>query len=363
MPVRFERYCGAPDLPSAFGEFVVNTLAGQSLDENWATESAGGEFPDFKCLRGLLLIEMKHLETDQEERINEILRQKIDPAEMPFFYGARDGGSILDSVSNGEAVGKAILGKLSRTIETTLRKANRQFVSYCRRNSRKNCVSICVILNSKAQEFTPDVVLRAVHHHRMDKDSRPRFPMIDAVVYISEKHYQTLPDGRVAFAVAVFQGYGIVENPWKKLVVDHVVQSWCKVRSGEALVDSDRFYGFKAVQDIPPVMKRHDLWRLQYQRAPYMQALPLDRLRVAFHRSLAVSGLTFIKGSWPKSPEVATMEEMRKFTHLMEEINRRGLDLRLLDHRHLSTKDKEEVYKGLPDELVAMLDQDQATDT
>jgi hypothetical protein len=82
--MRFERNGGPPDLQAAFTNLIVSRLHGRILDDNHAIESADGKFPDFGCFRDLVLIEMKHLETDQQDRINEVINAKIDPAEKPF---------------------------------------------------------------------------------------------------------------------------------------------------------------------------------------------------------------------------------------------------------------------------------------
>ena len=128
--MRFERHGGPPDLQSAFTTFITSHLHGRALDDNQVKEAAEGEFPDFACFRDLVLIEMKHLETDQHDRINEVLDAKIDPAEKPIFYGSREAHFVTNSVSNGAAINAAIGSKLGRTIETLLSKANRQFESY-----------------------------------------------------------------------------------------------------------------------------------------------------------------------------------------------------------------------------------------
>jgi hypothetical protein len=305
---------------------------------------------------------MKHLESDQHNRLNEVLEDRINPAEKPFFYGRREAHFITSALSNRASVHAAIFTKLARTIETSLREANRQFASYRSRHPRKNSVAVCVILNSKLREFTPEVALKAVHAKmKTGKRSVSRFPQIDAVLYFSEKHYRTLPDGRIAFAVGVYEGAGLSDHPWKGPFVDRIASAWSQMRTGGGIVDSDNLEDFELVHDIPDTMKRHEAWQLEYQRNPYMAKIPVDRLRVLFHRCIAVNSLTFLKGSWPKPHKQATGKELHLFQHLVEETNRRGLDLRMLDHRLLSPSDKAQVYAGMPLELVAMLDKSKSS--
>lgn len=71
MSIHIERNGGPPDLPTAFAHFVVHHLRGRSLDDNKDEEAKLGKLPDFACSRDLVLIEMKHLEADHNERINE----------------------------------------------------------------------------------------------------------------------------------------------------------------------------------------------------------------------------------------------------------------------------------------------------
>lgn len=334
----------------------MSYLGGRVLDDNQAEESAQGQFPDFTCFRDLMLIEMKHLETNQHDRINKVFEAKIDPAESPIFYGSRDSRFITDAVSNGAAINAAIASKLGRTIETILSKANRQFASYRSRHPRKNSVSLCVILNSMIHEYSPDVVVHAIHG-KMETGQlgTPRFPEVDAVLYISEKHFQILPDERAAHPLAIYEGVGAVNQPWKMQFVNRVVDAWSRMRTGNSVMERRNLHNFQPIHDIPKVMKRSEVWQLEYQRVPYMSTFTVERLRVLFQRTIAINSLAFLKGSWPKPSKIEITEGLRAFQHIVEETNRRGLDLRLLDRRLLSAEEQAQVYLGLPVDLVQRL--------
>lgn len=269
--MRFERHGGPPDLQAAFKSLVTGHLRGRALDDEHAKEAAEGQFPDFSCFRDLMLIEMKHLETDQRDRLNEVIETNIDPAEKPIFFGSRASKLVTDAVSNGLAIDAAIAGKLGRTIETLLRKAKRQFASYRARHPRKNSVNLCVILNSRLREYSPDVVIHAIHGKmKTSQTNAPRFPEIDAVIYISEKHYQMLPDGRAAFALVIYEGLGAIHHPWKMQFVDRVVEAWSLGRTGGPVAADCGAHAFEPVHDIPTSLKRYEVWQLEYQRNPYL---------------------------------------------------------------------------------------------
>jgi hypothetical protein len=354
--MRVERPSGPPDLQAAFTSFVMAGLRGSALDDNRNEESAQGKFPDFACFRGLVLIEMKHLETDQHDRVNNILHAMIDPAEMPVFYASRDANHLINKASNADQVKAALTSKLSQTIESHLRKANRQFEEYQARHPRKNFVTICVILNSRLREFTPDLVLRAVHSKMKGVTlDTPRFPHIDGVLYISEKHYTRLPDGRMAFPVGIFEGVSVEAHPWKADLIDRIAQAWSRGRTGAAMASAGLGEHFDIIDDIPKIMPRHEHWRLEYRRRPYLRLAAVEHLKVIFNRCVAQGALAFLKGDWPKPSKEETMKQMRLFTHLIEETNERNLDLRAIHARTLSNERRREAYQGFPQELIDLL--------
>lgn len=355
-PPRFERRGGAPDLPAAFTAFVTGPLRGRTLDDQFNTESAEGEFPDFGVYRDLLLIEMKHLETDQQERIQAVLDEKIAPAEMPIFYGQRPMTIAKGSFSNADEIVRAVLTKLNRSLEGPLSKANRQFRSYRARHPRKNAVNICLILNSKHADFTPEIVAHALHAKmKQTGGGAPRFESIDAVLYISEKHFIQLPDGRAALPIAIHENLGMLQNEWKRPILDQLVAAWSEFRTGGPPEFSDDPRGFGTVEDIPDRMTRSDVWRLEYARDPYLQDLTIQDLRVFFQRTVAWNARTFVKGDWPKPKHEETADGMRRFTHSIEEVNRRGLDMREMDARKMTRAERDIVFTGLPEDLVKIL--------
>jgi len=343
-------------MEAAFTRFVLTALKGRSLDDNKDHEAAQGRFPDFVCFRDLLLIEMKHLETDQNDRVNKVFDRMVDPDEKPVFYGTIDAQHIIDKISNGEQVKAALASKLSRTIETHLSSANKQFADYRGRHPRKNSVSICVILNSHQREFMPELVLRAVHGKMKNPSGgASRFPDIDAVLYISEKHYTMLADRCIAFPVGIFEAEGAITLPWKVALIDLVMQKWSHGRSGGDAVVGNFADPFDVVDDIPKVMPRHEEWRLEYKRDPYLRNLLDEQLKLIFNRCVAVSSLAFLKGSWPKPSMEETTASMRAFTQVIEEINHRGVDMRNMNMRSLSPSQREQVFRGLPQELIDIL--------
>lgn len=362
--MRFERHGGPPDLPAAFKAFVVGPLGGRSLDDHAAQEAAKGEFPDFAAFRDLVLIEMKHLETDQNERLNNAVDEITNEEEKPLFFGNRDARLVLGNLSNHDEIKFKIFSKLSKTIETILSKSNRQFQGYRIRNPRKNNLNICLLLNAALAEYTPETVCRAVHAKmKGGKDGSLRFPSIDIVLYISEKHFRHLPDGRLAFAIAIIEASGAIDHPWKMELVNRIVAAWADFRTGTPHENQDDIHNFDAIEDIPERLTRSEFWIIEYRRNPYLSALSLEKLRVHFHRILSLGNFFLIKGDWPKPPEAHMIENMRRFQHAIEETNRRGTDLGDLEFGLLTDAEREFVLRDLPSELIAIMTREKPSDS
>jgi hypothetical protein len=143
---------------------------------------------------------------------------------------------------------RACIAKLGRTIEKILSKTNRQFRSFVSRHPRKNRVKICVILNSTLREWSPSVIVDAIHRKMKSSDDGLRFSDIDAVLYISEKHMTTLHDGRPAHGIVIYEAQGTLDHPWKAQFVGHVVDAWSRMRTGASVIEGENI-DFGAVED------------------------------------------------------------------------------------------------------------------
>lgn len=350
----FERKGGAPNLEKDFAWFVKNHLHGRSLDDNRDAEAAQGKFPDFSCLRGLLLLEMKALKEDQGDRVNEVFDKLADPTEKPVFYGKRDSSKILGSLSNGKEIEQKVFDKLTSTISNHLSKADKQFANYRLRTKRKNSVTICVILNSTVMEFSPQTVA-AVIQRKMNvipKAGLPKYYNIDAVVYISEKHVTKLDDNRNAFALVVFHAAGAVEQPWKMQLIDYFAKKWSEERT-EGEFEGTIKQPFTAVEDVPDRISRGDAVRLAYKRNPYMRHLTDAELRVCWNRSVALSILSFVKGDWEPLADEERIANTDLYSCLNEELNFRGIDLRSMSFQLLTPEQQAEALRGLPSQIAA----------
>jgi hypothetical protein len=327
---RVERSGPKPDLEALFTRFVREQLSGVVLDDQADQLSADGKFPDFACLRDLVLLEMKHLQESQHDKVQQTFKQTAKPEEVPLFFGQMTSDRVLPHLSNADQVTRAISNKVSRTIENLIRTANRQFRNWEANHSRSHRVRICMILNSDILEFSPSLVGWAISRAlslKSDRQQPYRFPYVDGVIYISEKHFTPLPDGRIAHAIGVFVLDTAQASDWKQATMTYITDRWSRWRTGTDPIAAPLGTEFDVVEDIPPRMKRYQAWELHYRRRPYLRHLPEEQLRALFYRLVLNLPSALAKGD-PIKPSKEAMENIERFSHVMEEVRHRGIDLR-----------------------------------
>ncbi len=359
--VRLERRGGPPNLEKDFEKMVLNVLGGRTLDAQANLESKKGRFPDFGLFRDIVLIEMKNLQTNQTQRLSDVYNKLALESEKPYFYGRRSVDSLLSTASNRDKILAEMFSKLKRTIERILKSANDQFETYRTRNKKKNTVNVCVILNSYLEEYSPEVIARAIHSKMGSESSEVhRFKSIDCVIYITEKHFTSDANGRIKHGVVIYEGMGVVNHPWKDQFVQRILNSWSIFRTGEIAEKYDDIKNFETLEDIPDKIARYQQWQIDYRRRPYLSRLNFEQVRLIFNRFIVLNSLTFVKGSWAKPSRSETEKNLRTFQNLIEEINRRGIDMRQIALKNLTDSEKQIVFRGIPLELRNILDKDSA---
>ncbi|WP_439524881.1 hypothetical protein, partial [Marivita sp.] len=116
---RTERSGPIEPLTPRVTDFIEKRLRGRSLDDEGDIEKR----PDFECLNGLLVIEIKSLETPPSDRIeNALATEKSDP-KWPMFFGDWSTDKILKRFPNAEQINKKLVDRVGRTIVNHMKKA------------------------------------------------------------------------------------------------------------------------------------------------------------------------------------------------------------------------------------------------
>ena len=321
--MRIERTGQIEPLTPRIERYLKEALGARSLDDARSSQQLR---PDYVCLRDILVIEVKTLEGDGTERVENLNDQLREREDYPAFYGMVPVESLLKNLSDPEAVRRKLSDRIGRAIVSHLSKADKQLAAHAERFPRKNLVRLVVLVNEDHELYEPNLVGFIVHRAlaKLNDGGEPAYGNIDAVVYMTERHVTQI-DGKVAFPLLAIHGRGIDIDPWKEGFVRRFTDGWATWNGNPLYDKGHRPDDFEAVDHIPEQMRRQDLWNLEYRRNPYMKGTTDERLREHFDESIVMSMLSMMTNSPIKPIQQQITDNMRWFSHLQLEINARGI--------------------------------------
>ena len=84
---------------------------------------------------------------------------------------------------------------------------------------------------------------------------------------------------------------------------------------------------FEKIEDIPETMPRYEMWRIAYERNPYLRHVAKDRLRELFDEVMLISMFWGVKGC-PEKPTLAEANDnIQRFSNIHREMNHRGISM------------------------------------
>ena len=350
--MRIERTGNPKPLTPHLIRFLKQELKAKSLDENGIEE----KHPDFICGRGLLVIEIKSLVDDGKERLENLRQELEDRPDWPHFYGQVPFESIIKNLKDPVPVRRRLAERAGRTIVQHLRKADKQFAAHHKMFPRKNAFRFVILVNEDCPLYAPLYVGETVSRALVLKQNGQfRFRNIDCVLYLTERHLSEV-NGRIAVPVLSIEGPSMFTEPWKGEIVEWFQSKWARWNDSPYYhCTRQSFPRFEAAVDVPENMKRHEAWRLEYQRNPYLRPWPHAQLQCRYEDVFLVFICMFLKSSPLKFSKQELHESTEEWTHFLEEVNARGIPMDQFDHGLESMK-RAAARRGCSNALCEWLD-------
>lgn len=288
--------------------------------------------PDYLCLRGLLVVEVKSLEEDAQQRIANVTEELEKREDWPVFVGAWPINSIIRNMDDPETIKRKLTDRIGRAIVSHLKKANKQLAAHASTYPRSSQVRLVILINEDHEVYDPAVTVVVLQKAlaRFEGDV-PMYESIDAVMYLTERH-ATQDGDDVAYPIITVTGPAMDDYPWKGDVLDFVVWKWSQWTGARFIpgntADAAAFLNsFATIERIPDELRRHEAWSLAYRRNPYMRSWSYEKLRDHWDEVNIVGMLAFIKDAPVKPPQATIAKFFEQFTYLMDEIAYRGLPM------------------------------------
>ncbi|WP_454884906.1 hypothetical protein [Sphingomonas oryzagri] len=310
-------------------EFIQRALAGVSLDD---PDSANDKRPDFLCLGGRLVIELKTLAEDGSDRMDNLtdeLRQRDD---WPMFLGSAPMQAFIQNTRDPEGVQRRVLERLGRGIINHLKKANRQLEAHSKTSSTKNLARMLLLVNENHEAYDPHTVSYILWHAiRQMKDATLRYEHVDLIVYITERHAQ-VREGRVAFPTIIIEGASCETDEWKGQFGGFFVARWARW-NGHSLEAGADVSDFETIDHVPDQASRKDFWKLEYRRNPYLRGLTEAQLYDRFDEVTLINSLSFLKDCPIEIAADARTYGVHMFSDMMDEMAHRAIPVTRFPHK------------------------------
>jgi hypothetical protein len=335
-------------LEERFIDFAKNLDGAESIDGLKLTPGqANAEKADFFFNNRKVICELKSLKKDMQGKIDNILLPHQDRPEWPVFYGEWELSKVLANLPNGEQIHKKNFDAVTSAIKNLMKKANRQIKAPKVTFDTRDAKGLLVILNDMVEILSPDVIAYKVWEslQKRPTEGEVRFREIAAIWIINETHFtQLTPFLEAVPSIIIINNY--VEEPTDlNLFVDSLqakLAAYNKLPLIEMKKAFLRDFKFEKISTITSeqksAMKRSDLWRLQYKQYPYLRLLNKDELLDFGKEVLKELIPQFLKGT-PKKSRDEIGKVIEKWTHFLEEMNIRGIDMRKLTSRFNSEGD------------------------
>lgn len=293
---------------------------------------------DFFLNNRSVVVEVKSIKTDTSHKVEKVLKPHRDRPEFPVFYGEMHISKILAHLPDGEEINQEIFQKITHSVEAAFKKADDQIASTKDTFSVNEAWGLLVILNEYVDILSPDVLSAKITKMLCKKlpDGSYRYQQIAWVWIISEGHYLQVHPQLKSLPLIAVEGPSAESRPNSRNYIDWLQHKWA-AHDGAPLILLDKkmleglnFGSFaKDAADNRPVLPRHEHWRRQYRRNPYLRAWDKARLS-EFGTRLILEIKPYVLKGGPKASEQKMSELMAEWTHFLEEVNFRGIDMREL---------------------------------
>lgn len=324
LKARFKAFVS--QLPSA--EVIDNLELPPEFDES--------KRADFLVENRKAVLELKSLESDPKHKIYTELENHKNRDEYPLFYGEMEVNKILKHLPDGDQIQARLFYKVSRSIEGCFRQADKQIRTTKEMLACPDAFGLLVLLNEDISVLSPELISYRVSQllTKREDNGSLHYKNVTSVWFMLESFaFRTIKDARLLPSI-VIDGPGAVNQPELTRILDILQSRWAAFNgipyttgNIRKISDSDFIPLAELDKEHEPLKPRHEIWRRQYRNSPYLRSLCDDAVLNHGARLLEFMAPGFLKDG-PRLPFDQMAQFMEGFTHFLEEVRFRGLDLK-----------------------------------
>ncbi|MBB3284231.1 hypothetical protein [Mitsuaria sp. BK037] len=323
-------------LEARFTRFLDGLPAAESIDRlQLPDDGKNRRKADYLLANRKVIVEIKTLTDDPSHKVETLGDQHRTRGDWPLFYGKANVRKVLSNLSDGDAIYKRLVNALGRSVETVVRSAEEQVTHTRRALDLPDAAGVLLILNDSIEILDPYVVgHRVAQLLRRPRTGKSEAEKLDFVCLCFECHSVGAVEGRPAAPFMLIDNDIARRFPWFKDFHHDLVQKWAVANGGVSgsseISDASelKFMTMRAALEAPPAqLPRHEWWRREYRAHPYLRSLRDEHLLQKGSDIMRRTLPHFVEGG-PGYVEDVVLPLMEEFTHFLEEMNFRGLDMR-----------------------------------
>jgi len=301
------------------------TLPGAECIDDLALDTARGQRADYLWRNRSVVVEVKTLRGDPQEKIDRMVDELSEREDFPVFYGRAPADKVFGHLPDGQHLLGRLHEKVVRSVEAGFRDARRQIINTQKVLGLADALGVLVLLNADIEALDPITVGQFVSKLMVHRQGAGH--AVDLVWLISEAH--TVEHAQPCILI---EHDSLARFEWADAWVAPLNGRWARFNDS-ALISS----AASALADLTwrpaegPAerpLTNEQRWRANYRCNPYLSELDDEHVQ-AFGRRAAEDLLPYMVVDRPHRVGILPPEHvMEAWAHFLEEASRRGLDLR-----------------------------------
>lgn len=310
------------ELEERFERFALTLPGAESIDA-LSLDNSGGPRADYLWRERSVVVEVKILRGDPQEKIDGMFEQLSERDDYPIFYGHAPAQKVLANLPDGDTLLRKLHEKVSRAIEKNFRDAKYQIDNTKKLLGLEDALGVLVLLNPDVEAHDPINVGKFVSE-MMINHTPP--VAIDVVWLISEAHFagQGMPCilitsqrmRRLAWADSWLPG---LNEQWA-----HFNKSALFTVEQNELVEME--FRRRSERHIGP-RTNSQRWETNYRANPYLSGLDDEQLKAFGHKAMK-DLLPYFTKDGPRARMGNIDPLAQRWTDFLVEAARRALDIR-----------------------------------
>jgi len=306
-------------------------------DLEFPTAFAEKKRADFLIENRKVIIELKSLESDPAHKIDTELKNHRGKKEFPLFYGKLELHKVLKHLPDGEQIQKKIFQKISRSIEQSFREADNQIGATKAILNCPHSSGVLVLLNHDIATLSPGLISSRVSEllTKKDRDGEIHYKNVTSVWFIMENFSLKTKKGAKLLPSIMIDGPSAVLQPELAQMLDRLQNNWALFNNMpyvaaqmEKISDSNFVHLSEMEQEHRDIRPRHEWWRSNYRNSPYLRSLSDDAVLMHGVRIMNFMTPNLLKKNSSKISSDKMAEFLEGWTHCLEEVKFRGLDIK-----------------------------------